>query len=109
MLFLVGFISLIIMIIIGLIRTAQREKNNDEFFFFSALKWIIAGWTILAISCYIMVLQDGDGDENALFWVSIAFTLGTIACIIAEKISISNNLRKKKIEEYKKEKKDIWE
>jgi len=109
MLILVGFVLLLSMIIIGIYRARKREKTNDEFFFFSILKWAFAGWTLFAICAFITVIQDGNGDKNAIFFVSLFFMFGTIGSAIIEKILIGNNLRKKKIEEYNIHKKDSWE
>ncbi len=108
MLILFGMLLLFSMIIIGLYKTGKREKANDEFSFFSIMKWTLAGWATLGICAFIMVIQDGNGDKKALFWVSLSFILATIICAILDKISIGNNLRKKKIEEYNKGKKNKW-
>lgn len=103
-----GMILLLIMIGIGLYKTRKRIKAQDEFFFFSVMKWTLAGWASLGICGFITVCKEGNGDKKALFLVSLFFILGTTICAIVEKIVIGNNLRKKKIEEYNNDKKNSW-
>lgn len=108
MLIFVGLFLIILMIAIGIFRAAKREKAGDEYFYFTAIKWILAGWASLMICGFLIVLQDGNGDLKALFLMSLLFIFGTIGSEVADKICVANNLRKKKIKEYNEEKKDSW-
>lgn len=103
-----GMMLLLIMVGIGIYKTGKRTKDGDEFSFFAVLKWTLAGWASLGICGFITVCKEENGDKKTLFLVALCFSLGTIICAIIDKIAIGSNLRKKKIEEYNKDKKDSW-
>lgn len=112
MYFLYGMLSLIGCIVIGVLRTMHREKEDDEFFAFSVIKWVLAGWAMLGIFSIVDTLVNKDSgytNMTALYMISIGFSLAVIVTNIVEIIAKANALKNKKIKEYKEEKKNNWE
>lgn len=97
-----GFIALIASIIIGISRTISREKRNDEHFYLSAIKWIAAGWDILAILALIEPENDNTTYTNttALFWFATGMTLAVLVLNVIEEVLKAKRFKDEVIKEY---------
>ena len=79
MFILIGIFSLIVMVIVGCVRTKKRLKSQDEFAHNAVIKWALAGWSSFLIFIYLEASNNPDGNNTILLIVSICSKLVNIS------------------------------